>query len=104
MTNREFSLPNLPVFKVYYDDGQIYDGRTTHIDDLPKFGVLLILQERPNGKPQLVHGNDFFYLNTIEENKPTWRVIDWSGILDRLLNRLPVDYLLHGRMTSHERF
>jgi len=106
MDDRDIPLLNLPKFKIYYDDGSIYSSENTHIDDLPRFGVIIILQERknPDRKPQIVHGNDFFYLNTIEECISHWRAIDWSGILDRLLNRLPVEYLLQGRMVSSDRF
>jgi hypothetical protein len=93
-------------FKIYYDDGRIISSEDMPIEELPRYGVVLILQERRNpvAKPQLVQGNDFFYLNTDEEMSPNWRVIDWTGVLDRLLHQLPISHLLQGRQVSNEKF
>lgn len=93
-------------FKVFYDDDYVFDSNIESLDKIKGFGVLAIVQERanPNPRPQFLSGYDFYYLNTDEELRPSFRPIDISGIMDRLLHHKPVEYLLQGRMVSTEKY
>jgi hypothetical protein len=69
------------LWRIYYSDGSTYSSKEGSPESAPPFGVMTIVQEDTNVGRTITHMFDWYY---------------WG-----LLNRLPCDYLLQGRMTSN---
>ena len=83
-------------YRVYYDDGQVLTG-----DDLPAYGVILILQQRADGR-WLITSNAPYYLDDGEEWLPAYE----NDLVDYLVNKPPgaIKRLLVGRIVSKRNF
>lgn len=91
----------MTVWTIYYDDGSTFTHLNGDPVDAPPFGMVVIAQ-KPVDKPRsLIHGTDFYYWNSDEGE---WWGTDWTGVLDRMLNRLPLSALLQGRMVSDTKY
>lgn len=88
-------------WRIYYSDGSTFDSLQGEPVSAPPFGIACIVQSEPSLGRVIVSTFDFYYW--VDEQQQWWGS-DWSGVLDRMLHRLPVYALLQGRSVDHETF
>jgi len=88
-------------WRIYYGDGSTFDNLQGSADEAPPFGVQFIVQlcdeDRYRDTLQRV---DYFIMT----ETGVWVGCDITGLLDRLINRIPFSGLLVGRWIEHDAF
>jgi len=85
----------------YYDDGGIVSSNDCAPKSLPPFGLICIVQKKPDEPRNIMHGWDWYYWHPSDRQ---WWGCDLPGLIDRLLHRLPVEAVLMGRTVSVAQF
>ena len=81
-------------WRIYYTDGTTFDSTQGNPDDAPAFGVQVIVQLSDNGRLRdTLKGSDYY----VYIPSGFWTGMDFTGLLDRLTNRLPFSGFLVGR-------
>lgn len=86
------------LWRIYYDDGGTFSSADGTPACAPPFGVVAIVQPEPTVKRVIASGFDWYYYVDSEQQ---WWGGDLAGVLDRMLHRKPVEYLLMGRSVDH---
>lgn len=89
------------LWRIYYADGSTFDNLQGDPEDAPAFGVIAVVQPDERVGRQVIHQWDWYYWNS---DAGQWWGGNLFGVLDRLLNRLPLGALLQGRMESSEKY
>ncbi len=81
-------------WRIYYDDGSTFDNLQGTEDKAPPFGVQCVVQLDAEGASRdRLQGPDYYIMTETGR----WIGCDLTGILDRLINRIPFSGLLVGR-------
>jgi hypothetical protein len=88
-------------WRIYYGDGSTFDNLQGSADEAPPFDVQFVVQlcDQNRWKEQLDQ-SDYFVMT---ENG-VWVGCDITGVLDRLINRIPFSGFLVGRWIEHDAF
>lgn len=70
---------------IFYDDGRVFSNYTLHSLDVPRYGVICIVQEREDGQKHILHGKDFYLFV-----KDSWIPVDNFGMIDHVLHKLDI--------------
>lgn len=86
-------------WRVYYDSGAYFSWEDGAPENVPGYGVVAIAQEGdPDDmhapKREIQHKWDWYFW---EPERGEWWGCDWSGLVDRLLHRLPTSAVCQGR-------
>ena len=88
-------------WRIYYGDGSTFDNLQGSPDDAPPFGVQFIVQLCADGKRRdTLNQADYFVM--LENG--VWVGSDITGVLDRLIHRIPFTGLLVGRWIGTDDF
>lgn len=82
-------------FQIYYDD----ETSVNLLGDVRPFGVACIVQKESGQQRKIIHGHDYYFWDGYR-----WMGCKVDGIIDRLLHRLPTDWLIMGRMIPDGKF
>jgi len=86
-------------WRIYYGDGSTFDNLQGSPDEAPPFGVQFIVQIYADDKKRdTLKQADYFVM--LESG--TWVGSDITGILDKLIHRIPFTGLLVGRWIEVE--
>jgi hypothetical protein len=81
-------------WRIYYDDGSTFDNLQGTADEAPPFGVQSVVQLTKAGSYRTpLTGLDYYVM--LESGE--WVGSDLTGILDKLINRIPFSGFLVGR-------
>ena len=84
-------------WKIWYHDRSTYSLADGPLSGVPLYGVICITQKVIDPTDDIekhvrIDGPDFYHWMDSE-----WVGIDFDGIIDRLLNRMPIEHLITGR-------
>jgi hypothetical protein len=88
-------------WRIYYDDGSMFDSGQGGPEDAPGHGVVCIVQPDEEIGRTIMQGWDWYYFH---EGDGNWWGCDIHGLTDRLTHRLPVRAVCEGRTVATERF
>lgn len=88
-------------WRIYYDDGSTFDNTQGSPVRAPGWGVICIVNPDPIVGRVIRQSFDFYYWVPDEGQ---WWGSDLTGLLDRLINRLPIEAVCAGRMISFENY
>ena len=91
-------------WKIYYADGSTMDSYDWMHKDVRPFGIVAIVQPDPKTNRCILQGWDWYYWNATEDVSPRWWGCDLAGLCDRLLHRMPTEFVLLGRTVSSTKF
>ena len=81
-------------WRIYYDDGSVFDSSNGEPEDAPSFGVLCIVFPDNDHGRLVMQGWDWLYYHEVEGN---WWGADIHGLLDGLLHNKPIRAVKQGR-------
>ena len=88
-------------WRIYYHDGSTFDSDDGPPDDVPPFGVIVILHRVPFGdgeRNELIIWGDFYYYITGDR----WYGGDQFGLRERLRDHTSIEGVCQGRLISRE--
>lgn len=86
------------MWAIYYDDGSVLSGQGKP-EKVDKFGVICIVQKVAN-EPRIIWAQlDFYYWNGEQ-----WIGGDIFGVMDRLINDMPIQHFLQGRTIASVKY
>lgn len=88
-------------WRIYYSDDSIFDSTQGAIPNDKRRGLICIIFYDRDGVRRILHRHDFyFWISTVGQ----WSGGDVFGVLDRMLESLPLEYLCQGRSVSNKKF
>ena len=88
-------------WRIYYGDGSTFTNLQGSADEAPPFGVQFIVQLcDSDNKRDTLNQADYFIMTEIG----AWVGCDITGILDRLINRIPFSGFLVGRWIERDAY
>ena len=89
-----------PKWRIYYDDGSVFDSTDGGPDDAPAVGVQCIVEPDEVAGRAVLNSFDWYYFHT---DSGMWWGSDLYGMLDKLLNRIPITGICSGRNCKNYR-
>ena len=86
----------MPLFRIYYDDENIYDGPP---EEAPRLGVQAIVQFTEHEGRSVYSGEDYYWW----DDDGTWRGGDLFGLFDYLI-RPGYKLVLFGRLIHNAKY
>jgi hypothetical protein len=84
-------------WRIYYDNGQVFDSTEGKPEDAPSHGILVITEKDQDHGRLCLNGWDWYY-----HDGECWWGADLHGLLDRLLHNLPTHAVKQGRMAPQK--
>ncbi len=87
-------------WRIYYDDGTTWTYTMGLPPKVRRWGVLVILQVKPDGRTRFMSGENFYVYDG-----DGWLAMDQTGVNDAIINILDrVKCVIAGRMVPDDRF
>lgn len=88
-------------WRIYYDNGYMFDNEMGEPEDAPGYGVVCIVQPDETVGRLIMHRWNFYYWVPSDAQ---WWGSDIYGVLDRLCHRLEIKSICQGRTVSNVRY
>lgn len=86
-------------WRIYYDNGTVFDSENGLPVDAPGHGIIAIVERNDDLGRIVLNGWDWYY-----HDGANWWGADVHGLLDRLCAHLPTFAVCQGRMASKQVF